>query len=155
MAPSVLAAQAQPPAPARPWFCPGICPAIPVHLLKPAPKITWPRTHLSPCFCHQSGQNFSSPSFIILESHLWSMSMPLSQIPFLSSWYRKGRPELWLHSRRGICFVKQSVSHVCRTWQVKPLRSACTGTVQGLEKGFLLHCHHPALHQQLLGREET
>lgn len=99
--PSVLTAQAQPPAPARAghWFSPGISPAIPVHLLQLAPKITWTRIHLSHCFCHESGQNFSSSPFNILENHLWSL--PLLQIPLLSSWYRKGRPEMWLHSWRG------------------------------------------------------
>lgn len=41
-----------------------------------------------------------------------------------------------------ICFVSQPVSLMCRTWQVKPLRSACTGTAQDLWKRLLLHCHH-------------
>lgn len=91
--------QAQLPAPARAglWSYSGISPAVPVHLLQSAPEIT--RPHLSHCFYHESGQNFSSPPVNTLENHLWSM--PLLQIPFLSPWYRKGRPETWLQSWRG------------------------------------------------------
>lgn len=132
--------QAQLPAPARVglWSYPGISPAVPVHLLQPAPEIS--RMHLSHCFCHESGQNISSPPANILENHLWSM--PLLQIPFLSPWYRKGRPERWLQSWRGCLLCLQAACITFRTWQVKPLRSACTGTAQGLQKRWLLHCHH-------------
>lgn len=54
-----------------------------------------------------------------------------------------------------VCFGNRPITLICRTWQVKPLRSACIGTVQGLEKILLLVITYSPSPAALVRRRDT
>lgn len=112
-------------------FYTAISPVISAHLFQPAPKVTWTRTHLNHCFCHNSRQVFR----YLHAACLRTTSRACFSYKFLSSCYRKGRSKMWLHSWKG-CLLWQSA---CNTHLQNP-------TGKASEVSLHWHCMRPNMY---------